>query len=341
MKKTITYFLSIIFVTIAPTISASSIEFNNKILTHVGPKTITVLDVKKEMDRQIYIYDKKKFSDVEAIAQFYRTNWKSVLNKLVQDELTFLEAERMKFTLPEHQIQEKSKELFGNDQIESLNFLSITPETAKDFSNKQLIASNMIGYMVLKPTFQQVTPSTLSLAYNDHIKALEKKDKWTYKLLYVQGKDNNIVEEKALLISSLIEDKKHVNLSNILKNIGTNNEAIKFTLSDQITLKTEELSPKILQILQNLEEGTTSKVINEKRKNKNISKIIQLVQLEKMPLPSFENVSQQLQSQAIQLGYEERSKTYFAKLYKDYDVQGLYGDNINRCFTEPFVIKDD
>ena len=268
MKKTITYFLSIIFVTIAPTISASSIEFNNKILTHVGPKTITVLDVKKEMDRQIYIYDKKKFSDVEAIAQFYRTNWKSVLNKLVQDELTFLEAERMKFTLPEHQIQEKSKELFGNDQIESLNFLSITPETAKDFSNKQLIASNMIGYMVLKPTFQQVTPSTLSLAYNDHIKALEKKDKWTYKLLYVQGKDNNIVEEKALLISSLIEDKKHVNLSNILKNIGTNNEAIKFTLSDQITLKTEELSPKILQILQNLEEGTTSKVINEKERIK-------------------------------------------------------------------------
>ena len=195
--------------------------------------------------------------------------------------------------------------------------------------------------MLLKPTFQQVTPSSLSIAYNDHIKELEKKDKWTYKLLYIQGKDNNIVEKKAMHISSLIEDKKHVNLSNILKNIGTNNDSIKFTVSDQITLKSEELSPKILKILQNLEEGTTSKVINEKKRNKNISKIIQLVQLEKMPLPTFDKVSQDLHSKAIQLGYEKRSQKYFAKLYKDYDVQGLYGENINRYFSEPFVLKND
>ena len=69
---------------------------NNRILAKVNDKAISVVDVMKKMDVLFYREFPQYTSSMQARYQFYKANWKHVLEELVSKELVMADAEENK-----------------------------------------------------------------------------------------------------------------------------------------------------------------------------------------------------------------------------------------------------
>lgn len=341
MKK----FISIIIFTLCliPCVglNAVSIQTTNRILTTVGETSITVLDVKKEMDRQIYMQDRDLFKHPENVYTYYAQNWKLVLQKLTNDELLLLESKKNKYEVSAYDINQKQNELFGDEQVEAFRFLALTPEQAYEYSKRDLISQHITWYNVWSKAFMRTTPSDVKKAYEEHVASLPKKDEWTYQTLYVKGNNEKKVQDAASNISALLEDKTFANLSALLESSDLEESGLKVGVSKDITLKTGELSPTILGILESLEAGKMSEVITAKRDDSYTGKVLHLKGFKKEPIPEFASMSEQIKSGLMNDCGGKIANDYFEKLYKQYDVHGLCGTSLKMSQLTPFMLQDD
>ncbi|MCH9621237.1 MAG: hypothetical protein S4CHLAM20_06550 [Chlamydiia bacterium] len=340
MKSFTTKIIFILFFTTLSSLGAVSIETTNRILSSVGEKSITVLDVKREMDRQLYRQDKKIFSNPEAVYSYYAQNWKHILQKMVNDEILLLEAEKSKYEVKSHDVNQKMKELYGDDQVDAFRFLSITPEQALQNSKKELISAHLSWYKIWSKAFLETTPGIIRKAYETHIAELPKKDEWTYQALYIKGKDQEVVDQTASNIASLLKDGGCTNLSAILENINTP-EDLKVGLSKDITLSSAQLSPNLLSVLENLEAGKMSEVISGKTQNAYSGKVLHLKGFKKEPIPSYREMNAQIKDKMLNIKGGKIAHGYFEKLYKSYDIAGLYGMKLQSSNLTPFTLQDD
>jgi len=341
MKKQL--FRSFFLVTLlsVSSIYGVAIQTNNQILTRVGSKAITVLDIKKEMDRQIYMSDKKIFTDVQALGSYYYHHWKSVLNKMTQDEIYLLEAKEMKYEIASHDITQKVTELFGENEIETYKFLSITAEQATAFGKREMMSSHLSWFKIWSKSLMEATPASVVEAYTEYVADLAKKDTWTYQALFVKGSDEKAVVKTSNNITALLKDGKYQNFSLILDSINTDNKAVKVGVSKDITLKTSELSPTLLSVLETLDEGMISDVITGSRAGSYTGKILQLKKHTKEKIPALADISENIKNSIVNKTSERVSNECFAKLYKKYDVDGLYGSLLDKTTLEPFTLAND
>jgi hypothetical protein len=322
-------------------IECKSIQTSNQILTQIGNRSITVLDIKKDMDRQIFVSDKSIFEDIEKTYTYYQQNWRKTLQKIVQDEALLLEAKKLKYELPSYEINKKVTELFGDKEVEAYKFLSITPEEAKATGERELISTHLSWFQIWNKTLQGATPSKVQKAYESYITELAKKDTWTYQALYVSCKEKEKVEEITSSISNLLNSGSFQNLASIMENITFDENQVKVQVSKEITLRTNEISSSILNVLNSLEEGMISKAILEKNNKNFTGKILQLKEHKKEFIPRFVDIGESLKNQIVTTEGEKISTEYFSKLFKQYDVDGLYGAKLSTSTLEPFVIIND
>ena len=316
MKTFLFKLFFIIPVLISSCIYGKSIQTCNKVLANVGKASITVLDVKKEMDRQIYMKDKKLFNNIDAIASYYHQNWKPVLQKFVQDEILLLEAESLKYEIPSHEINKKITELFGEKEVESYRFLSITPKHAETCGKREVISSHLSWYQIWSKSYLAATPKMINGAYEDYISSLSNEDKWTYQALYIKGNDKKIIEDTSKSITNLLATTKLTNLSAILEKIDLKDENLTVRVSQDITLQTNQLSSSLLNTLESLEEGNISDLIIGKRSNAYTGKVIHLKEYEKAHIPELSEVTDRIKNSIINEKGEQLSIKYFSALYK-------------------------
>ena len=320
---------------------SAKIQTTNQILTRVASKTITVLDVKKEMDRQIYMKDPNMFFDATAVGSYYYKNWKYTLQKITQDELFLLEADSLHYEIPAPDITQKVTQLFGENDIEAYKFLSITPEEGREIAKRELYSSHLIWFKVWNTSLMQTTPKAILGAYSSYIRELAKKDTWTYQALYLSSRNKEDLENTTLKLSTLLKESKCENLSLILDQVKQNNQEVKIGLSKDITLKTNELSPSLLAVLENLEEGMTSDIISGKNNGVFTGKILQLKEHKKERIPALSEVSEELKNTISSNIADQLSKEHFKMLYKQYDAEGLFGDDLFASKLEPFTLVDE
>jgi hypothetical protein len=330
-----------LLIILAIPLASTSIETSNRILTTIGNTSITVLDVKKEMDRQIFMNDKTLFNDVEKHFAFYYHNWKKTLQKMAQDEVLLLESKRMKYELPSFEINKKVTELFGDKEVEAYKFLSISPEQARAIGERELISNHLSWFQIWSKSYLEATPSAILQAYENHIQTLAKKDSWTYQALYVRGQDKDKVEEVTSSISNLLSSGSFFNLASIIDNIHFDENLVKVQVSKDITLKANEISSSVLTVLESLEDGMVSKMILGKDARNFTGKILQLKEHKKEPIPRLADISETLKNQIVNMEGEKLASSYFTKLFKQYDADGLYGATLNSSTLEPFVLSDD
>jgi|GEM_PF-3008252 len=334
-----TFFLSFAFG--ASALFGSNIQIQNRILTQVGHQTITVLDVKKEMDRQIYRKDPKLFDSPEATCSYYYQNWKSTLQKITQDEIFLLEAEQMKYEIPSHEITQKVTYLFGDNECEAYRFLSITPEEATASAKREIYSGHLSWFKIWAQTLSEATPNAILEAYNSYAENLSRQDSWTYQALYVSGKEKGLVDEAAQKITSLLKESHSCNLSAIVDQIHSPSQEVFVSLSKDITLKTHELSPSLLDTLASLEEGMASSPICGSKGATFNAKILQLKEHKKQEIPPLATVSEELKNAIVSSLGDKHTREYFAPLYKEYDVQGLFGEELLTSKLEPFLLVNE
>ena len=332
-------FLTALFVFSSAT--AATIQTHNQVLTKIGSKTITVLDVKREMDRQIYMHDPKMFGNTEAICGYYFQNWKSCLQKIINDEVYMLEAEHMKYKIPTADITQKIAQMFGDNEVEAYKFLSITPEQARTMGERELYSGHVAWMQVWNKTLMEVTPKAVVEAYSSYAANLTKKDTWTYQTLYVSTENELLLQQTTERISHLLKDGKCQNLTFIIDQIQNENDKVTVGLSKDITLQTHELSASLLAILEKLEANMTSDVITASRNGTFTGKILQLKEHKKQEIPPFATVREGLKNSIVNSLGEKNSQDRFAVLYKQYDVEGLFGKTLSSSKLEPFALLDE
>lgn len=341
MKKVIFKAIFVISFVGLASLYPASIQTTNRILARVGKHAITVLDVKKEMDRQLYIKDKNLLADPNETFSFYAQNWKMVLNKITQDEMLLLEAESLEYKIPTHEISKRVSVLFGDNTVEALKLLNITPERAREISNREIISEHFAWFQVWSKSFMEATPSTVHKAYEQHIADLAKKDKWTYQALYVKGADEGLVKDTTKSITTLLSKGEFTNLSTIIDQIDFHDERVKVGVSQDITLEKGQLSPKILTVLEKLDEGMMSEVIAGKSSNAFTNKILYLKERKKEHIPGFAEMNDKLKNEIVNKVGTKIASDYYEDLYKKYDVDGLWGEKLGTSQLEPFALSHD
>lgn len=341
MKTSIYTFIFIAFVCLFGKAEALAIHTSNRVLVQVAETPITVLDVKREMDRQIYVKDKNMFSNPQAVYAHYMQNWKYVLQKMVQDEILFLEAKKLEYKIPSHDITQKVHELYGANSVETCRALSITADQARDHSNKEVISTHLSWYNIWNKSIMKATPKLVVAAYEDHKDALAKKDQWTYQTIYVKGKDEKEVQETSTEVATMLKESDCSNLNALLKGIGVDHKDLHLRASKDITLHTNELSETLLSTLGSLEEGMTSEAMTSKRGEQYVGKILRLKSFEKAPVPPYEEVAENLKGNLVNQFGSENSTKYFEDMYKKYDIDGLYGEKLTASNLQPFSIHYD
>lgn len=341
MKTYIHTFIFCLFLSFFGSAQAASIHTSNRILAKVAEESITVLDVKREMDRQIYMNDKKMFGDTQAVYAHYMQNWKSVLQKMIQDEMLFLKSKKLGYKLPSHEITKKVTEMYGSDVVTTCRDLSITAEKARKHANKEIISSHLSWYGIWSKSMMKATPKVVTKAYEDHIVNLEKQDKWTYQAIYVKGKDEKDVHGASEEISQMLKEAGSENIAAFLTGIGAKHENLNLRASKDITLQKGDLSPALFSTLSALEEGMSSEVINAKKGEQFIGKILCLKKVEKERIPPYTEIAEVLKNGLVNSLGAKNSKKFFDDLYKEYDVDGLYGNALATSTIQPFALQDD
>lgn len=341
MKSFISKFIFSLLTICATSIHGVSIQTTNRVLVNVGEKAITVLDVKKEMDRQIYIKDKHMFTNPEAVYRYYAQNWKYTLKKLTEDETLLLEANKMGYKIPEVEITQKVTELFGENSVVTCKELSITPEEARRISNREIISLHLSWFNIWNKTVNTTTPKIVKAAYEKHITELAKKDKWTYQAITVKGKEEKLVQDASAKIKVLLEENECSNLTALIDSIRNEKEQVALRVSKDITLEKSQLSDSLLSVLGSLEEGMASDIISSKKGSEYTGKIFQLKSIEKKYIPEFVDIQEELKNTLVSQSGSVCSQKYFQSLYKKYDIYGIYGEELNSCRLEPFSLQND
>jgi hypothetical protein len=341
MKSFIYKFIFSVSILCLASAYGESIQTTNRILVNVGEKAITVLDIKKEMDRQIYMKDKRMFTNTQATCKHYAQNWKYTLKKMTEDEILLLEAKKLEYKMPETEITQKVAELFGEDNVVACKALSFTAEEARKISNRELISVHLSWFGIWSKSVMQTTPKTVMEAYTQYTADLEKKDKWTYQAVYVKGAEEKLVQERAAKIKTLLKEGDCINLSLLVDNMKSEESDVNLRASKDITLEKSQLSKTLLTVLGSLEEGMSSDIITTKKGDEYTGKIFQLKSIQKQHIPAFVDVSEKIKSSIMNQSGTEISTKYFEPLYKKYDISGFYGDELNSCRLEPFSLQND
>lgn len=324
------FFIAILFASSSLTTNVYSegLHFSNKILSCVGEKQISVYDVKQEMDRQIFMHQKDLFANPQTLGAYYTQNWKPTLKKMIEDELLLLEAEGMQYEVPTTDVTKKLSELYGDDLSTTLEFLSITESEARKHARREVLSAHMSWFNIWSKSVMDVTPKVVYTGYEKHLKELQKNDKWTYQAIYVKGSDKDMVAETTANVQRLTKSGKFENLTALLDQFPAAKEQATVKVSKEITLKSKELNPKLLNVLASLDEGMVSEpIITKSSGNNHTTKLLQLKKITKEPLPDFKKVNQNMKNTMVAKDGEKRAKKYFNSLYRKYDVNGMYASS--------------
>src|SRR3989339_565270 len=120
----------------------------NRILTKVQNKTISVLDVVKKMD----VFFSKQYpqyaNSPAAKYQYFSSQWKDMLLQMVDHELILADAEKLDLKITDSEIRETLHDKFGPNLMESLDSLGLSYEEAKTMIHSEIVVQRMTWFKV-------------------------------------------------------------------------------------------------------------------------------------------------------------------------------------------------
>lgn len=300
---------------------------NNSILTKIGDKTISVLDVKKRMD---FLFHKSypHLSDTkEAKIQFYLSSWKYVFLEMVNSELLMLEAEKKEVKLLDSEIKEAMAKRFGPNISLSLKNLSLSYTQAFQMIRKEMLTERMMWFFIHSKAQKKITPQILIKNYHNFLEKNPPVENWTYSVLTIKEKD--LADE---IYNQIHSSKK--DFEEIKKELTKNYQHLK--ISDEYTVNSKEISSNLKKNLSHLKENSYSmpSLHTSRFENKQTYKIFYLKNYSLKTPPSFQEISNKLREEIFQVAFKKESENYFSNLKKYYNYEDPDLENIT-----PFIIK--
>ncbi len=150
----------------AQDVSRSKVIIHNRILTTVNDKTITTLDVVKQLDLLLYRNYPELRGQPEGRLQFYQAFWMRVLKDMIDKELVLADAQEKQFDVTTGDVREEMEELFGPDVIKNVHAAGLTVSDAQKMIRSDIILRRMLYFRVKSRAYSSVSPQDIEKAYN-------------------------------------------------------------------------------------------------------------------------------------------------------------------------------
>ncbi len=293
------------------------IVVNNRVITTINAHPISLIDVMKKMDLMFYREHPEHLHSVQARLQFYKLNWKEVLQNMIDRELVMQDAEEQHMVVSPGDVREEIEEIFGPDVLMNLEEAGLTYEDALKMIREDIIIRRMLTYAVNFKAMKKITPEMVVAAYN-HDKETKYQEMWTFRILSIKHTDIQKAQQFAQeAVASLYGDSVAIEeLPQHLTEAGVLNDEITFTVSQSFTQKKNEFAPQVYAQLAQLTEGRCSDPVVQK----NGVRLYFLEKKEQTIPPLFHEVEESIREALVQEAVAKESERYFTHLRKHYDV---------------------
>jgi hypothetical protein len=348
VMKYLSFLITVVFLAFASDsvhadAASPEIVVNNRILTKVNGKAITLIDVVKKMDMLIFRHDSKLLKDQQTRYKFYQANWQGVLADMVDRELIMQEAEELKIPATQGDIRQEIEEIFGPNVMANLESANITFEEAWEMVRSDIMIRRMLLHRVSLPVMTKITPQDVRQAYDAYTKDISQHQEYSYRIISFKAEDTAKAEVVAKSAYKLLQEEK-IPLEKIeaeLKSRKMLCDGVAFTLSPLLTQKSDEIAEQIKTNIVPLSQNSYSEPLVQRTRSERAPLVrLYFLQNKTSTQPaSFDELEVKLKESITQRRQMEETENYFTRLRKHFDVKFEDIQNeLAQNFT-PFVLK--
>lgn len=312
---------------------------NNRILAIANGKPISVIDIMKKMDVLFYKQYPQYTSNNAARFQFYKVNWKRILQDLIDKELILADAQEAKVKVTNGEVRKEMEATFGPNIILNLDKAGITFDDAWKMMEDDILLRRMVGFRAQLKALKKITPQVVKNAYEEFAKNNIQPEKWQYQVIAIRDEDALKGETEANRIHQFLLNH-HGSIEELSKAIE-NDSSTKITISELFTHEEKDLSPAYKEVLVSLSQNSFSAPIAQKsKKDKSTAfRIFYLKERTAAGAPTFNEVGKKIRYELLEEAIEKETIAYFEHLRKHYHVhENGFNELVAEGF-EPFSLK--
>ncbi len=309
------------------TIKQTRLTINNRTLAKINGQVISLIDVVKRMDLELFDYNclPDTLHPLEKY-QHYMSRWQAKLKNMISDQLILLDAEEKEVQISDGKVRERLESRFGPNVMSNLDAVHLTYDEATALIRDELTVEEMTGLNVHAATLQKVTPDRLFRAYEAYVASHPPEDIYTYQVLSLRATDDATLQKIADQAQELLKTAQ--TLSNLADYLTGADEAVKITLSNELTSKASKLSSQHRTALESLAPNTFSAPLSQtSRRNKGrVFRIFYLKEHTKQEPTPFVTMQDDLRLKILHKEYDKTLASYLQKLKKrfGYDSHDPY-----------------
>ncbi len=315
---------------------------HNRILAKVGDKTISVLDIVKQMDVFIHTHYPHIENSLFERFQFYTTNWREVLQQTIDIEMIIADAGDKDLNIADSEIREGVLERFGPNVMLTLDQCGISYEEAQKIVRDDLVVQRMNWFKVHAKTLQKIGPKELREAYQNYLSSHPQEEEWTYQVLSIKSPEEDLSKNIAKEAFSLLHTA-HVGMESLAQKLGEEKQlqkdAFSFSISNELTATEKTISLAHRLGLEGLHVGEYSAPIPQQSGNDSrpVQRIFWLKNHTIKQPPSFYQLKETLEQELIHRMIQKENIVYKERLNKKFQhffMLEPFGPNF-----EPFSLR--
>jgi hypothetical protein len=303
---------------------------HNRILAKVNDKTISVIDVMKKMDVFLNRVYPHLVHSKAARHQFYSTNWRDVLQQMIDDELMLIDSEGKDLKVTDGDVRETLQERFGPNVMGNLDTLGISYEEARKMIYTELVVQKMVWFRVNSKAIISVNPQDVKTFYREYCVQHPPVEQWKYQVLSIRAKDKQAAEKIAARAHEyLIRDKLDLQTVSsrfneklpedivVAMNISNDNQSnVSISVSEEYEVTDKEISQAHRQALFSLKPDTYSRPVSQLSRvdNTMVYRIFHLKDHSRTAVPPFEELEEKLENELIQKAVTRENGIYISRL---------------------------
>lgn len=320
------------------------IVINNRIISKVNGKPISVLDLIKKMDILFYRQYPQYASSVVARYQFYQANWSYILSEMIDKELILGDAEEAKMVVSAGDVRQEIEALFGPNLIENLDKAGLTLDEAYKMIQSDIMIRRMMYIRVQAKAMNQVTPSNVRKYYDEVAKNNIKDNEWVYYVISIRHRDSNKASSAAQRVHFMLSED-HLPLAEL--NAKLAEESVQrsgmatVSVSEEFKIKEKELSDSFKKVLVELQPDSYSAPIAQRSRadNSMIYRIFYLKEMIQGGVIPFNELESNIRQRLLEEALAKETETYIKRLRKHFDVREEELKEIISTDYQPFFLK--
>lgn len=320
----------------SPPSRRTSIVVENRVLATVRDQVITVMDVVKKLD-MVFCQQFPQYRSVpEARYEFYRSNWRKVLEELVDRQLIISMAEEKQFTVTNGDIREELEEVFGPNVMMSLYEEGLSMHEVQEMMKADILLRRIISFYVHSPVMHAITPEVLRIAYQKRIEELKGREGWVWRSVTVKAKGTDCPKEEADKIWKQLEKERRP-IEAVLSSLP---DTIECVISSPFRSEYNEVSPTVRDVLETLPLHSFSEPVpfTSRTDPRQCWRCYTVDERCAIALPTFAELEEALRQELAAPEITKHTVTFFNDLRKQYHVQHLFTSEQLVSF-EPFHLK--